>query len=362
MTPSTWPEPIKRPLRYLRNLARSLRQLPTLSDRLTRLEQLASLLTHNVKISAYYQADAEVDRRQASPLKPLSPPDASQLYAGLCRYQDFTTDWYRYWCHQLQTRVIFHRKQWEWGWILNAMYHSDRLRPGVWAIGFGSGREPLPSLLCRYGVRVLATDLDAENPNAAAWSVSQQHAASLAQLHYSNLVSREVFEAQCQFRAVDMNQIPADLYQQFDLCWSSCALEHLGTLERGLQFICHSLAVLKPGGVAIHTTEFNLSSNGETLVEGGTVLYRQCDLEQLAQELTQQGHRVIPLSFDAGDCFLDGYVDVPPYSLDAFLWDVARDGFTSMPHLRLAIANYAATSIGLVIFKADASETIHCET
>ena len=36
-------------------------------------------------------------------------------------------------------------------------------------------------------------------------------------------------------------------------------------VEAGLRFLEDSLDCLKPGGVAVHTTELNLSSNEETM-------------------------------------------------------------------------------------------------
>ena len=88
----------------------------------------------------------------------------------------------------------------------------------------------------------------------------------------------------------------------------------------------------------MHTTEFNLSSDADTVDNTGTVLFRRKDIQRLADELTAQGHRV-SLNFDNGNGFADYYVDLPPYKQDI--------------HLRLQIAGYTATSIGLIIQKAE---------
>jgi hypothetical protein len=45
----------------------------------------------------------------------------------------------------------------------------------------------------------------------------------------------------------------------YDFIWSSCSLEHLGSLELGEQFIYNSLKHLKPGGVCPHD-EYNAQS------------------------------------------------------------------------------------------------------
>lgn len=131
-----------------------------------------------------------------------------------------------------------------------------------------------------------------------------------------------------------MNHIPESL-TDFDFCWSACALEHLGSIEKGLAFIERTVSCLKPGGWAIHTTEFNLSSNTHTVDHLDTVLFRKQDLDELALRLTAQGHKVAPLNYDPGDGIIDRYIDVAPY----------RD----VPHLKIALAGYAATSIGIIV-------------
>lgn len=132
-----------------------------------------------------------------------------------------------------------------------------------------------------------------------------------------------------------MNAIDPDL-TGFDFCWSSCALEHLGTLQKGLDFILHTVEhCLKPGGIACHTTEYNLSSDTETVEAGSTVIYRRKDIEALIGELRSRGHKVADLSLAPDAHQVDRYVDVPPYSPHG--------------HLKLMLEGYAATSLALVI-------------
>ena len=92
---------------------------------------------------------------------------------------------------------------------------------------------------------------------------------------------------------------------------------------------------LKQGGVAIHTTEFNLSSNGHTLESRDLSLYRRRDIQELAERLMRAGYNVEPIDFDPGEALIDDYVDLPPYREE--------------PHLRLRIGEYDCTSIGLII-------------
>jgi hypothetical protein len=141
------------------------------------------------------------------------------------------------------------------------------------------------------------------------------------------------------FRNVDMTAIPDDL-RGFDFTWSACCLEHLGSLEGGKQFIQNSINCLKPGGVAVHTTEYNVSSNEHTIDNNEfMVLYRKRDLQELARRLTRQNHK-IDLDFTLGTGIADDFVDIPPFKHD--------------PHLKLIFplsANYVSTSIGLIVEK-----------
>ena len=103
---------------------------------------------------------------------------------------------------------------------------------------------------------------------------------------------------------------------------------------------------LRPGGVAVHTTEFNLSSNSRTVTRGPNVIYRLSDIEQVCIQLAARGHHVEPLDIDPGSSEIDRYVDPPPYAGST---GRHAEGFK---HLRLALDGYASTSIGLIIRRA----------
>ena len=147
----------------------------------------------------------------------------------------------------------------------------------------------------------------------------------------------EDFKRRTTFRAADMNDIPSDL-KEFDFLWSSCALEHLGSIEHGLAFIINAMNCLKPGGVAVHTTEFNLSSDTDTVDAPGLCLFRKQDMLRLERELQSLGYHVSPFNFSKGTMPIDHYVDLPP--------------FCPSPHLKVQVQQYAATSIGIIIRKS----------
>lgn len=244
---------------------------------------------------------------------------------------------YHYWCAAIGEVPRYHRKQWEFCYILQALARTGKLAPDMRGLGFGVGEEPLAALMAQRGVRVLATDLDHDAAAVLGWVATDQHAASKAALNARALCPPEAFEHRVDYRVVDMNHVPADLDGRFDFCWSACALEHLGSIEAGLAFIERSVACLAPGGVAVHTTEFNCSSDDDTLDHASTVLFRKRDLLALAERLRARGHR-IELTFDLGDQPLDSHVDMAPYSTDR--------------HLKLQIERWVTTSFGLIIHKS----------
>ncbi|WAC49435.1 class I SAM-dependent methyltransferase [Asticcacaulis sp. SL142] len=226
-----------------------------------------------------------------------------------------------------------HRKYWEWAYIWRALEVTGMTQAGKRGLVFAVGAEPIPSMLAKRGVKVHASDSPQEI--GEMWRVSQQFSDSLKQLWREDICSWEDMEQHVSFREVDMLNIPTDL-RDFDFCWSSCSLEHIGGIEPGLQFIENTLETLKPGGIAVHTTEFNLSSNDKTIDGFPTCLFRRQDLEKLTDRLRQQGHKVWDWNFWPGAGQHDFHIDFPPFA---------------PPHLKINLYQYVSTSIGLVVEK-----------
>ena len=83
-------------------------------------------------------------------------PRTVPLSSKLCEQADFETKWFVHWCRELKMEPIYHRKIWEDCFALQAIWEAGLLRPGVSALCFGAGEEPLPSYLASCGVDVLA--------------------------------------------------------------------------------------------------------------------------------------------------------------------------------------------------------------
>jgi hypothetical protein len=258
------------------------------------------------------------------------------LKSCLCTQAQLESEEFQRWAVRIrEPHMHLHRKLWEWCYITQALYERELLRPGRRGLGFAVGNEPLPSLFAGYECEITATDLFAEQAKQAGWVDSNQHAANLEILNSRGFCDPTLFKQRVSFRNVDMNNIPADLIG-FDFVWSSCSLEHLGSIKLGAEFIYNSLRCLKPGGFAVHTTEFNVSSDTATLDQGPTVLFRKQDINQIVDHLRGEGHD-IAIDFTSGNEYADEFVDLPPYKQET--------------HLKLQIAQYVVTSIGLIIQK-----------
>jgi hypothetical protein len=262
----------------------------------------------------------------------LVPPALDDPVSQLCTGDQIVSPTYARWCEAMGVKPTPHRKQWEFVWILAALDRAGVLRPGSRLLGFGVGRERLPAYFASRGIDVVATDAPAEIV-AETWGRGNQHSTTEKDLRHTALAAPAAFARHVSFRDVDMNAIPSDL-QGFDACWSACALEHLGSIGHGLRFIENSLACLRPGGVAVHTTEFNLASNDATFENERTCLFRKSDIERLLAQLAGMGHEVWPLNLHPGTSQLDQVIDLPPYS---------------SPHLKLALRGFVSTSIGIVV-------------
>lgn len=290
------------------------------------LTHMRALLTH----PASARGDAQ---------GPGIPSIRTPLYfrSSLCTAVDFRNADFQRWRCLLNEADRLHRKIWEHVYIAAHVEAAGLLAPGRRGLGFGVGREPLPGAFARFGAAVTATDMDASDAARAGWVATDQHSGAAADLYHPALCDRADFNRLVHYETCDMRRIGGHL-RNFDFCWSSCSLEHLGSIQAGCDFIRNSLETLRPGGVAVHTTEYNISSNADTIDHHPTlVIFRRQDIDRLVAELRAEGHYVAEVCYDVLSEPIDFFVDMPPHRAD--------------PHLRLAIGPYVCTSIGLVIEK-----------
>ncbi len=298
-----------------------------LRERIAALENTFDARVSEVLRRHIFLPSPELHWQQDRPFMPYSSCSAADFlhprYSEICKVID----------HPLQ----FHRKVWEWIFVYHHLEQSGALAAGKRGLGFGVGQERMPSVFANRGVTVVATDAPPAIGVSSGWSASGQHSESLAQLYYPNIVPEALFKTHVSHQFCDMNAI-GDSLVDFDFTWSCCCYEHLGTIEAGEAFVINSVEkTLKSGGIAVHTTELNLSSNDDTVEEGHTVLFRRCDFERLVARLRALGHEVQPFVVAPDSHVLDFHVDLPPYGGE--------------PHLKLRLENYVTTSAGIVVRK-----------
>lgn len=262
--------------------------------------------------------------------------DFGKRRSELCKAMDINAAWYRRWCDELSETPGFHRKQWEFVYIMQALWERGCIEPGKKGLVFAVGREPLPAMFAKYGCNILATDILPEEGVKKGWGDSRQLCFGAELLNDREICEPDKFNKLVSYKAVDMNAIPVDLIG-FDFNWSSCSFEHLGTIEKGMSFLKDQLKTLRPGGWAVHTTEYNISSNDETQDNNDTVIYRKKDIDEIVSSLRKEGHFVEETDFSLGGLPEDFIVDTEPHDQKI--------------HIRLQVGKYVVTSIGLIIQK-----------
>ena len=265
-----------------------------------------------------------------------SIPSLSNPISQVATENQVRSSIFKNWCQELNLPIYPNRKTWEFVYILQILKNEGMLKEGKSGVGFGVGKDPIVAYFAKNKVKILATDLHFESAQKKGWVSTNQYSKNILDLNARGIVSDRKLKEYTKFREVDMNQIPCDI-KNYDFTWSACAFEHLGSINQGLNFVRNSLKCLKPGGIAIHTTEFNVSSNDSTVDHEGTVLFRKKDFQALERELKEEGHK-IEFNFNTGDSSFDKFYDIPPYS--------------DYTHLKLRLGEYITTSIGLKITKA----------
>ena len=314
-----------------------------------RLRQIANAiepLSLNIKQLGYGLADqmaAALPPRENTQARSVGLPNSLSTQAAI------ESDWAAHWCAELGIPVMFDRKIWESSFVLQVLHERDHLRSGARGLGFGCGTEALTSYLAARGVSVTATDQAPDAARRGGWTKSGQYTGSADQAFMPHLVDRATFDRQVEIRHVDMNDVPADL-QNYDFCWSVCALEYLGSIEKGLRFVENSLATLRPGGLAVHTTEFNIRDDGPAIDNWPRVAFQRRHMDKMVARLRSKGHKIATFDYSLGTGPLDRFIDLPPFPHE--MPETMAAWIGPQPHLKVALDGMIVTSIGFAVEKA----------
>jgi hypothetical protein len=272
--------------------------------------------------------------------------------SNLCNHEAFLTKDYEDFCNLICEKKRIHRKQWEFYIIYKKILEHLINFDGKRGLGFAVGQEVLVPLFLKQNALLTVSDLDPNDPHSNAWINSSQHIVNGFEKYIeSGYITKDLFLNNCKFEFINMNNIPRIfLNNEYDFIWSSCALEHLGSIHKGLNYILNSLKCLKKGGIAVHTTEFNFKSNDKTLETPGCVSYRKQDFDWLINEVQELGYYIEPINYNRADTVVNNHIDDFPYngSSSAIFFDL-NNYEVLKSHINLKIDGHCSTSIFIVI-------------
>ena len=169
---------------------------------------------------------------------------------------------FKRWTEAMNHRMMFHRKLWEWCYTLEALDRAGAMRPGRVRSASVWGRRRSPPSWRRSASRWWRRTSRPREPVSGPRPTSTRPRSR-------PLVREDV----CLARRSTGSSRPArwtcgpsltDL-PGFDAVWSSCCFEHLGSPQAGLDFVLASMDCLRPGGLAVHTTEFDVHPSDEVV-------------------------------------------------------------------------------------------------
>jgi hypothetical protein len=259
----------------------------------------------------------------------FQPPTLDRPVSQLCTAAQFDEPAFAEIIQAMSLRPGRTRSLWEQAWIVSLLATEGLVAQGKSGVAFDAGRERIGAILASRGVRVLGTggnivdDRDAETRRL--------------QLFYPEIVHIDDFDGLVSYAAVDpraARRMPPGIY---DFCWSLGMPGRLGSIEAALDFFEASLVTLRPGGLALHTLAFNLTSDAATWELPDLVVLRRRDIEALAARLAPSGHRLLTFNTHPG---LDTADETVKTEAHGPIGHRQRHGFA------------VATSFGLAIRKA----------
>ena len=282
--------------------------------------------------------------KRTSPYHITNPNDQSKLNR-LCYVEDWENSEIKEALSELQKlspEGFIHRKDWEWALGIIAMRRFGKLNEKSTAIGVGSGTEPVPFYLANKVKHVYATDLYGQNDGwkRAAPSDFPENPKKYAPFPYKEdaLTVLRMDGTKLEFPS-----------ESFDIAFSFSSIEHFGGGDRknhsgALRSLKEIERVLKPGGLAVITTEYIINDKEHPEFFNRRTIYS--DLIDKLERLKL----VEPLDLRITTKTLDTVID---YS-SAVYWDNSSsdDEFKkNHPLVLVRVGNILVTSLLLTLQK-----------
>ena len=281
--------------------------------------------------------------KRTSPYHITNPNDQSKLNR-LCYVEDWENSEIKEALSELQKlspEGFIHRKDWEWALGIIAMRRFGKLNEKSTAIGVGSGTEPVPFYLANKVKHVYATDLYGQNDGwkRAAPSDFPENPKKYAPFPYKEdaLTVLRMDGTKLEFPS-----------ESFDIAFSFSSIEHFGGGDRknhsgALRSLKEIERVLKPGGLAVITTEYIINDKEHPEFFNKRTIYS--DLIDKLERLKL----VEPLDLRITSKTLDTVIDF--FTIDVN-WDkMDNDYKKTHPVILIRARNILFTSIMLVFRK-----------
>jgi SAM-dependent methyltransferase len=278
--------------------------------------------------------------KRTSPYHIINPSDQPKLNR-LCCIEDWENSEIKEALAELQklsSEGFIHRKDWEWALGIIAMRRFGKLNEKSTAIGVGSGREAILYYLANKVKHVYATDLyKVRNWMEAAPSDFPENPKKYAPFPYKEdaLTVLRMDGTKLEFPS-----------ESFDIAFSFSSIEHFGGGKNhsgALRSVKEIERVLKPGGLAVITTEYIINDKEHPEFFNKRTIYS--DLIDKLERLKL----VEPLDLRITTKTLDTVID---YSSIGVSWNnINNDYKRTHPHIVLRIKNILFTSIMLVFQK-----------
>jgi SAM-dependent methyltransferase len=247
--------------------------------------------------------------------------------------------------NELREVPRFHRKQWEFAAIFLSLQQHGMLDKNKVGLSMGGGKELLLYAIAQHIEQLLVTDLyDTET----TWDCAKT--GDPDEFLKTNMPF-PVDTGKFQALRMDMRDLKFP-EKSFDFCYSSCAIEHIGSREDFLQHFNEVARVLKDDGVYVLTTEVHYGS--ETIPDPNNHVF---SLEYL-RNLFSDSHLVPEFEFDAHITQHEINYPVPgnirhlSYAGKSSLSGLL---FQEYPHIQLLRGKYPFTS-GLFVLRKRGEE------
>ena len=229
----------------------------------------------------------------------LARPTLAEPVSQPCTADQFDEPVYQAWLRRLRLPDDRSRRQWAFVYVLQVLERYGMLQPGAQGLGFGVRDEPVPAFLAASGVGVTATDRPAAPSSLPETSLAASERTALEALRRPAICDDATFDRNMSFRTADLQSVPRDLVN-FDFAWSTSVAAELGSVAAGMRFVRDTVGCLRPGGIAVHVTEFDPDSAEDAVETPQLTLFRRRDLERLSLNLISLGHEVAQVKVDPG--------------------------------------------------------------